>query len=114
MLNDILKEFLNIDGVKAAAIVGKDGFVIANTDSDNFNVDALGAMVATTVRTSETLGHEFNLGNLEQYLTEFADGKVVMAKVMDDILAIVTDSSAIIGSVRYAIKKAMPQMTETL
>ena len=62
-------------------------------------------MVATAIGTSESLGKEFNLGDMSQFLVEFAHGKVIIAAAGNDILAIFTDSTAVIGGVRYIVKK---------
>ena len=44
MLKQILGEFLKIDGVSAAVVVGRDGFVIESAASGKMDIDALGAM----------------------------------------------------------------------
>lgn len=113
-ISNVLNEFLKVNGVTTAAIVGRDGFVIESTANSDIDMDALGAMVATAVGTAESLGREFGFENMDQYLSEFSQGKVIMATVKDDILALFTDTSAIIGAVRFAIKKSMPDVLQTL
>ena len=113
-LKSVLREFLKVNGVVAAAIVGRDGFVIEHVASGNVDVDALGAMVATAIGTSESLGNEFSLGGLDQYLVEFTEGKVVMAAAGEDILSLITDNSAVIGGVRYAIRKGIGGVRDAL
>lgn len=113
-ISQVLNDFLKVNGVTAVAVVGRDGFVIESTTTIEVDMDALGAMVATAVGTAEMLGQEFGLSNMEQYLSEFGQGKVIMATVNDDILAIFTDNTAVIGAVRYAIKKAMPEVKASL
>ncbi len=113
-LTHILGEYLKVKGVTAVAIVGRDGFVIESSSNAEVDMDALGAIVATAVGTVESLGKEFNLGSMNQYLSEFADGKVIMATVLDDILAVFTDNTAVIGGVRHAIKRYMPETIEAL
>jgi len=112
-LNQVLAEFMKVKGVTAVALVGRDGFVIESTSNNDVDMDALGAMVATAVGTAESLGQEFGLGAMEQYLSEFATGKVIMATAVDDILAVFTDDSAIIGGVRFAVKKHLPDVIKT-
>jgi predicted regulator of Ras-like GTPase activity (Roadblock/LC7/MglB family) len=109
-----LNDFMNIEGVEAVALVGRDGFVIDSASGTDLNMDALGAMVATSVEAAENLGKELNLGNMGQYLSEFTNGKVIMAPIKDDILAVFTNKSVVIGSVRYAISKEMPKLASVL
>ncbi len=109
-LNQTLSEFMKVKGVTAVALVGRDGFVIDSTSHSDVDMDALGAMVATAVGTAESLGQEFGLGTMDQYLSEYAKGKVIMATAIDNILAVFTDESAIIGGVRFAVKKNLPEV----
>ena len=111
---DVLREFLNIDGVRVVAIVGRDGFVIESVSADKLDTDALGAVVASAIGASEMIGKDFNMGKLEQYLIEFATGKAIIAAAGDYILALITDSSAVIGSVRYAVKKGIDGLVALL
>lgn len=112
-LEQVLAQFMDVKGVTAVALVGRDGFVIESTSNNDVDMDALGAMVATAVGTAESLGQEFGFGSMDQYLSEFANGKVIMATAVDDILVIFTDSSAIIGGVRFAVKKHLPEVINT-
>jgi predicted regulator of Ras-like GTPase activity (Roadblock/LC7/MglB family) len=42
MLKEILGEFLNIDGVSAAVMVGRDGLVIESVTPGKMDIDELG------------------------------------------------------------------------
>ena len=44
MLRQILGEFLKLDGVTAAAVAGRDGFVIESVVAGDVDIEALGAM----------------------------------------------------------------------
>ncbi|MDH5545119.1 MAG: roadblock/LC7 domain-containing protein [Gammaproteobacteria bacterium] len=113
-MSRVLNDFLTIDGVDAVALVGRDGFVIDSSSTLDLNMDALGAMVATSVEAAEKLGTELKLGNMGQYLSEFSEGKVIMAPVKDDILAVFANKDVVIGSIRYAISKQMPKLVNVL
>lgn len=113
-LQSLLHRFLETEGVTAVALVGRDGFVIENAVEDDRNVDALGAMVATSVESTERLGKEFSLGGMEQYLSEFATGKVMMVPVKNDILAIFTSKQAFIGNIRYSVSRDIPKLANLL
>lgn len=120
---DVLNGFLEVNGVKLVALVGRDGFVIESANSDDMDIEesevsealeALGAMVATAIGASEILGKEFNLGGMSQYITEFDDGKILIATAGNDILALFTDASAVIGSVRFAVRKHLHELLEVM
>ena len=113
-LRAVLNDFRTVKGVTAVALVGRDGFVIEHITNTEMDVEALGAMVATAIGTSESLGGEFDLGLMDQYLAEFTSGKVLMAAVHADILAVVTDNSAVVGAVRYAMRKNIPYILKAM
>ena len=113
-IGQVLAELMRVKGVTAVALVGRDGFVIDSVSNNDVDMDALGAMVATAVGTAESLGQEFGFGSMDQYLSEFGTGKVIMATALDDILAVFTDETAIIGGVRFAVKKNLPDVIKAV
>jgi uncharacterized protein len=113
-VKEALAEFLSIDGVSAVAVVGRDGFVIESASKMRLDAEALGAVVASAIGASEMVGRDFNMGKLEQYLLEFETGKAIIAAAGDDILVLTTDANAVIGSVRYAVKKGVEGLVKLL
>jgi predicted regulator of Ras-like GTPase activity (Roadblock/LC7/MglB family) len=106
MLKQILSEFLKLDGVSAAVVVGRDGFVIESAVSGNMNVEALGAIASSGVGTSEAMGQELGKGHLSQMLVELENGQIILSPLStDELIAIVADHGANIGRVRYELKK---------
>lgn len=106
MLKQILSEFLKLDGVSAAVVVGRDGFVIESAVSGKVDIEALGAMASTGVGTSEAMGQELGKGQLSQMLVELQNGPILLSPLSpDELIAIVADHGANIGRVRYELKK---------
>ncbi len=106
MLKQILSEFLRLDGVSAAVVVGRDGFVIESAISGKVDIEALGAMASTGVGTSEAMGQELGKGQLSQMLVELENGPILLSPLStDELIAIVADGGANIGRVRYELKK---------
>lgn len=113
-VKEALEDFLRIEGVTAVAIVGRDGFVIESASRIKLDPDALGAVVASAIGASEMVGKDFSMGKLEQYLLEFEMGKAIIAAAGNDILVLTTDTTAVIGSVRYAVKKGIDGLARLL
>ncbi|MDD1673579.1 MAG: roadblock/LC7 domain-containing protein [Methanomicrobiales archaeon] len=106
MLKQILSEFLRFDGVSAAIVVGRDGFVIESAISGKVDIEALGAMTSSIVKTSEAIGVELGKGQLTQTLVELENGPIILSPLSEDeLIAIVADHGANIGRVRYELKK---------
>lgn len=115
MLKQVLGEFLKIEGVSAAVVVGRDGFVIESAVSGKMDIDALGAMASTGMGTSEAMGKELGKGEISQMLVELEKGPIIMSPLSpDEIIAIVADSIANVGRIRYELKKNKERLIAAL
>jgi len=115
MLNRILSDLTKVEGVNAAAILGRDGFIIEHVANIQMDVDALGAMASTSVGTSEAMGIELGKGNFEQVIVELEKGPIILSLITEnEILAIVAESGANIGRIRYEVKKNRDRITAAL
>lgn len=115
MLKQILGEFLKIEGVSAAVVVGRDGFVIESAVSGKMDIDALGAMASTGMGTSEAMGKELGKGEISQMLIELEKGPIIMSPLSaEEIIAIVADAAANVGRIRYELKKNKERLIAAL
>ncbi|OPX72932.1 MAG: Roadblock/LC7 domain protein [Methanoregulaceae archaeon PtaB.Bin108] len=115
MLKQILGEFLKIDGVTAAVVVGRDGFVIESAVSGKMDIDALGAMASTGMGTSEAMGKELGKGELHQMLVELDHGPIIMSPLSaDELIAVVASNEANVGRIRYELKKNKERLVAAL
>ncbi|HPC54720.1 MAG TPA: roadblock/LC7 domain-containing protein [Methanolinea sp.] len=115
MLKQILGEFLKIEGVSAAVVVGRDGFVIESAVSGKMDIDALGAMASTGLGTSEAMGKELGKGELRQMLVELDQGPIIMSPLSpDELIAIVAGNEANVGRIRYELKKNKDRLVAAL
>lgn len=106
MLKQILSEFLKLDGVSAAVVVGRDGFVIESVEAGEIDTEALGAMASTGMGTSEAMGAELGKGEMQQMLVELELGPILLSPLSDDeLIAIVGEKDVNIGRIRYELKK---------
>ena len=87
-VSDVLSTFSKISGVSGVAVVSHDGFIIESTMDTTINGDALGALLATEFTRLEDIGQEFKLGELDQYVTDYANGSLLLVKMPQGILAV--------------------------
>ena len=113
-LKNALREYLRIDGLKAAAMIGRDGFLIESALLGDMDLEGLGAFVATAIGSSEMMGKDLQLGELQVYLLEFEMGRVVIASAGAEILVLVAEPDAMIGSVRRAAMKGLSNVLRLL
>jgi len=115
MLKKILGEFLNLEGVSAAVVVGRDGFVIESATSGKMDIDALGAMASTGIGTSEAMGRELGKGEIAQMLVELDRGPIIISPLSkEELIAIVAENSSNLGRIRYELKKNKERLVAAL
>jgi len=110
-LNDIIK----VDGITAAVVVGRDGFVIEGMSTDGRDTETVGAVISTGLGTSEVMGKELNVGALTQSMVEFDKGILLMGTLgRDALLCLVCELGANLGNVRLQMKKRTPDLAAEL
>ncbi len=115
MLKTLLEEFLRVEGISAAVVVGRDGFVIESAVAAKVDIEALGAMASTGLGTSEAMGSTLEKGELSQMIVELEKGPILLSPLSpDELIAIVADTSANIGRIRYELKKNKQRIVAAL
>jgi len=105
-LEELLQIFTDIKGVKAALIVGRDGFVIEGSAEDEADIEFLGAIASTGLSSPEAMSKELDLGPLTQAMIEYEGGPMVLSPIGEEaILAIIAEATSNLGRIRYTIRK---------
>ncbi len=105
-LRGILDGLLKVEGVTAALVIGRDGFVIESATTHPIDTDAVGAIAASSLTASESMGEELKLGTLGSILIEYELGPVAVTPAGPDaVLAVVGNQSANLGRVRIEMRK---------
>ena len=106
-LKDLLGDLGKVEGISAAVVVSRDGFVIEGvTHNGKLDSEAVGAVISAGIGSSQVMGSELNVGQLTQMMIEFKDGVIVVSFLGDAaVLATVADLTANLGNVRYQVKK---------
>ncbi len=106
MLQKILSEFLQIEGVTTAALVGSDGFVIEYTRNDTFDIDALAALASDAVRFFSRAGPATGMGAPRQIVLEQKDGAIIICPLTDDeLLVVVANTRLMLGRLTHELPK---------
>ena len=113
---ELLEDLVKVDGINAAVIVARDGFVIDGVSNrGSLDTDTVGAVISAGTGSSEVMGRELNVGAMTQGMIEFTGGLIIMSLVgLDAILAVVADPKANLGYVRLQIKKRIPEIEKIL
>jgi predicted regulator of Ras-like GTPase activity (Roadblock/LC7/MglB family) len=107
----ILASVSGLRGVTAAAVIDSDGLVTHVRRDFEIDTDALGAAVQITFGSARRAAEHVAQGDTSLVLVENKDGLVMLAPLAKGfILALVGDSSAMLGAVRFEVKQTIPDL----
>jgi predicted regulator of Ras-like GTPase activity (Roadblock/LC7/MglB family) len=114
-LKEQLEDFLKVEGVITVVVVGRDGFIIDAASKGNLNIDDVGAVVSTGMGSSESMGIDLRVGNMNQGMLEYENGIIFMRAISEDaILIIVSTPQVNLGMIRFQMKKRMGDIAAAL
>jgi predicted regulator of Ras-like GTPase activity (Roadblock/LC7/MglB family) len=112
-LDKILGTVTALRGVTAAAIIDSDGLVTHVRRDFEINTDALGAAVQIAFGSARRASEHVAQGATNMVLVENKDGLVMLAPLQKGfVLALVGDSSAMLGAVRFEVKQTVPELNQ--
>jgi predicted regulator of Ras-like GTPase activity (Roadblock/LC7/MglB family) len=112
-LDKILAGVAAMRGVTAAAIIDSDGLVTHVRRDFEINTDALGAAVQIAFGSARRASEHVSQGQTHMVLVENKEGLVMLAPLHKGfILALVGDSSAMLGAVRFEVKQTVPELNQ--
>ncbi len=114
-LNEPLDELDNVQGIKGAAVVRRDGLLIASNLGQDINDDQVGAMTASTVGSGETASESLEMGEVNAVTIESENGKLVSTGAGEEgILTILTQGDVNMGLVKVEMEKATKKIKRIL
>ena len=110
-LNKILHNVIISDpGIQRVILADKTGLTIAHTSrfafDEEVDIDGLGAIASAVYLASEQQGSNVELSTLEVIISEFHNGKILVASCGSSVLCVITESRIQIGMVRQTMKQA--------
>ena len=114
-LREQLEDFLKVEGITMVVLVGRDGFIIEAATLSNQNIDEVGAVVSTGMGSSESMGTDLGVGNMNQGMLEYENGIIFIRAVGSDaIFILVSTTNVNLGMVRLQIKKRIGSIEAAL
>ncbi len=97
-LQQVLAEYLEIPGMKAAILVSDEGLTISSATDGDVDASSVAALVIDTVTTVQRFGLHVAAGFLDTMTIDFEDLSVVLAPFTPDVmLALVAERGAVGG-----------------
>ena len=115
-LKSLLKELTDLDGINAAVVINRDGFMISGMmRSGEVDMEFMAAIISAGVGSSEQMARQLQLGAINLSMVECERGvAMVMLLSKEAVMAVVADPSATIGSIRYQLKKRIDDIRNAL
>ena len=113
----ILSDMTRAPGVLGIFVVSKEGFVIEKATAGTLNVDedAIAAMLTAVHGSTSQLGETLEIGKPEMLTLEFPGHYILVYDLGENLLAVLADrSKAILGRLRYELKKQAPRIAGVL
>lgn len=114
-LNEVLDDLHEVQSVRGAAVVRRDGLLIASNFSQSFNENQVGAMTASTVGSGETASDALNMGEVNEVTIESHDGKLISTGAGDEgVLAVMTDADVNMGLIKVEMGNATEKIKRVI
>jgi len=106
-LEDILNTLRNVGDVQGAAVVSRDGLLIADSLPKDIDSEIFSSMSATMHGAAETAISELKVGTCQTTMAESEKSTVLVAGVNPTfLLVLLTAKGANLGLIRVEMKKA--------
>jgi CheY-like chemotaxis protein len=110
-----LEQLVGTPGVRFAALSDREGFLIEWAGDVPTEVPVAGALAACLAESSEGIGRELGQGTLQGMILEYERGTLLLHSLGSTAqLAVLVVDPAVLGKVRYYIKKALPELQRAL
>ena len=114
-LKSILLQLAAMPGVRLAALVDREGFLIEAAGELGVGAEVAGALAACLAESSEGIGREMGQGTLSSMILDYEAGMVLLHGAGPSaILTIVLRDPTALGKVRYYVKRAMPELLRSI
>jgi predicted regulator of Ras-like GTPase activity (Roadblock/LC7/MglB family) len=114
-LKTLLGKLAALPGVALSVLVDREGFLIESAGEMLLEAEVAGALASCLAESSEGIGRELGQGNLQGMILEYESGLVLLNGVDSTaMLAVVLRDPAVLGKVRYYVKKLLPQLLGAL
>lgn len=109
----VLEQFLEIPGLQAICIVGRDGFLLDVAGNvGRINQDALGASVALVYKGVEDMGRDLSVLPTQTITIEYGGAMIICQPVSDAICATVCPDSKTLGVIRHKVRTLLPELAQ--
>lgn len=113
-VSECMDQVASIKGVRAAAVVSEEGYIVDGRANDGVELEALGGWIGSTLGASRALGQLLGEGELQQATIEYRDGPVLVVPLRGpgagNAVVVVLSSIDPLGRVRFGLRRLLPEI----
>jgi CheY-like chemotaxis protein len=110
-----LGQLAAMPGVRLAALVDREGFIIEAAGGLGVGTELAGALAACLAESSEGIGREMGQGALSSMILDYEAGMVLLhCAGPSAILAVVLRDPTALDRVRYYVKRTLPELLRSI
>ncbi|MFB6114651.1 MAG: roadblock/LC7 domain-containing protein [Candidatus Nanohalobium sp.] len=110
-----LEDLESVGSIRGAAVVRRDGLLIASNLGKDIEDDQVGAMTASIVGSGETASGSLNMGDVDEVTVESEEGLLIATGAGEEgILAVLADPDVNMGLVKVEIEDAVKKTKKVL
>jgi twitching motility two-component system response regulator PilG len=114
-LKSLLVSVAELPGVSLTALIDREGALMEAAGGLLPEAELAGALAACLIESTEGVGGALAQGRLQSLILEYDSGVVLLNAVgVDAMLAVVLGDPAVLGKVRYHVKKALPDLVRAV
>lgn len=114
-LKVLLAGVAELAGVSLTALIDREGALMEVAGGLLPEAELAGALAACLVESTDGVGRALTQGRLQSLILEYDSGVVLLNAVgAGAMLAVVLDDPAVLGKVRYHVKKALPDLVRAV
>ena len=114
-LKALLGGVADLSGVSLTALIDREGALMEMAGGLLPEAEFAGALAACLVEATDGVGRALTQGRLQSLILEYDGGVVLLNAVgADAMLAVVLGDPAVLGKVRYHVKKALPDLVRAV
>jgi predicted regulator of Ras-like GTPase activity (Roadblock/LC7/MglB family) len=114
-LKTLLAGVAELAGVSLTALIDREGALMEVAGGLLPEAELAGALAACLVESTDGVGRALTQGRLQSLILEYDAGVVLLNAVgAGAMLAVVLGDPAVLGKVRYHVKKALPDLVRAV
>jgi|YelNatPaOPRAMG01_1025707.scaffolds.fasta_scaffold07446_7 predicted regulator of Ras-like GTPase activity (Roadblock/LC7/MglB family) len=112
MINDILEELLKNQEILGYVFVKQDKGEVYSKSSIDLEGEIVGGLGSSLVGLLSQVSNSLMMGDFEHIIVEMKRGRMIINKVNNDVLIVLTTKGGNLGTVTYCISKTIKKLIE--